>query len=420
MVRGGTDAKAALSFLIPLLISLGELAEAETLLGPSQPEDDALNLALHAVINAASGQGQASSEHAAAARERIPDDDVDRLLIAQRSALAAYMRGDNVEAIERARDARSLAQRLGSDRAQAGALTVEYAAVHAGAGDAERAWDLATALSHAARAGGDRSRRALGDVALYELAAERADLESAAVMARAFTAEPLANQYRERFTHYLADVLLLLLRSLDHEAAIGQLAAIERTTTARGERALCKALRSLCFAALDDVGAARREARQAIALTSRPPVGLNAGALRHHRLARALGIAARNLIGDAARGRRALDATFVRENPEVRAIVQAATTEGGHPPATVAGYVRVVRDAASRRASVARPDPLTATERNVLRLLAIGRSTDEISAMHACSKFTTRTHVRNAIAKLGARGRLDAVARARNLGLLGP
>jgi DNA-binding CsgD family transcriptional regulator len=62
--------------------------------------------------------------------------------------------------------------------------------------------------------------------------------------------------------------------------------------------------------------------------------------------------------------------------------------------------------------------PLTTTEVEILRQIDAGRNAPQIAMALGRSPYTVRTHVRNAIEKLQARGRLDALARARKLGLL--
>jgi DNA-binding NarL/FixJ family response regulator len=61
---------------------------------------------------------------------------------------------------------------------------------------------------------------------------------------------------------------------------------------------------------------------------------------------------------------------------------------------------------------------LTERERAVLRLLSEGRSNREIGEALFISQSTAGVHVSNILRKLGVRGRLQAAARAQELGLL--
>jgi DNA-binding NarL/FixJ family response regulator len=61
---------------------------------------------------------------------------------------------------------------------------------------------------------------------------------------------------------------------------------------------------------------------------------------------------------------------------------------------------------------------LTPREREVLALLAQGRSTDEIQQDLFLSQHTVRNHVRNVLNKLGARTKLEAVVIAARSGLV--
>lgn len=61
---------------------------------------------------------------------------------------------------------------------------------------------------------------------------------------------------------------------------------------------------------------------------------------------------------------------------------------------------------------------LTAREREVLALVAMGCSNAEIAAQLHVSANTVRTHLQSLFAKFQAQGRLKMVARARELGLL--
>ena len=62
--------------------------------------------------------------------------------------------------------------------------------------------------------------------------------------------------------------------------------------------------------------------------------------------------------------------------------------------------------------------PLTARETDVLRAAVTGRSTEEIGSLLNLSPTTVRNYLSNAISKLGARNRMDAVRIAEEAGWL--
>ena len=63
---------------------------------------------------------------------------------------------------------------------------------------------------------------------------------------------------------------------------------------------------------------------------------------------------------------------------------------------------------------------LTEREREVLSLLAAGRSNPEIGQVLFISTKTASVHVSNILAKLGVSGRVEAAAVAHRLGIYGP
>jgi LuxR family maltose regulon positive regulatory protein len=65
-------------------------------------------------------------------------------------------------------------------------------------------------------------------------------------------------------------------------------------------------------------------------------------------------------------------------------------------------------------------EPLSSSEVRVLRYLPTNLTAPEIAGELSVSTNTVKTHIRNLYAKLGTHRRTEAVARARDLGLLAP
>lgn len=84
----------------------------------------------------------------------------------------------------------------------------------------------------------------------------------------------------------------------------------------------------------------------------------------------------------------------------------------------VAPVERPARSNDRRRRSGDGPRWLTPREHEVLHLVAAASTPKEIAESMGLSEHTVRTHVQNVLAKLDAHSRVDAVARARTLGLL--
>jgi LuxR family maltose regulon positive regulatory protein len=104
---------------------------------------------------------------------------------------------------------------------------------------------------------------------------------------------------------------------------------------------------------------------------------------------------------------------------EARELLSSAPEPGTLVPRLVAqaeGRLRLVLHVSGAR-SVA-VDELTPREQAVLLLLPSGLSTREIGSELGVSRDTVKTHTKGIYRKLGASSRRDAVARARELGLL--
>lgn len=95
---------------------------------------------------------------------------------------------------------------------------------------------------------------------------------------------------------------------------------------------------------------------------------------------------------------------------------------GQEPLASASERVHVLlhlQRAAGGQASAAQlVEPLSERELEVMRLVALGLRNDEIAATLYVSGNTVKTHLAHVYAKLGVRGRTEAVARCAALGLL--
>jgi DNA-binding CsgD family transcriptional regulator len=80
--------------------------------------------------------------------------------------------------------------------------------------------------------------------------------------------------------------------------------------------------------------------------------------------------------------------------------------------------LRLQRAAGGLASDASLVEPLSEREVEVMRLVALGLRNDEIAATLFVSGNTVKTHLAHAYAKLGVRGRTEAVARCAALGLL--
>jgi LuxR family maltose regulon positive regulatory protein len=124
---------------------------------------------------------------------------------------------------------------------------------------------------------------------------------------------------------------------------------------------------------------------------------------------------------------------FADEGGPMRALLaQLPAARPGQPPAARGinpGYLAALMSACGQPAAVPPPsraagaapgliEPLTDRELEVLRLLAAGRSNQRIAHDLVVALDTVKKHVTHVLGKLGAANRTEAVARARQLGLI--
>jgi DNA-binding NarL/FixJ family response regulator len=106
-------------------------------------------------------------------------------------------------------------------------------------------------------------------------------------------------------------------------------------------------------------------------------------------------------------------------------LIAAVRAAAGGDALLAPSVTRRLIEAFTRRPPETTPSPsrlasLTARERDVLMLLARGRSNAEIAMALSVSEATVKTHVGNLLAKLGLRDRVQAVILAYETGLIVP
>jgi LuxR family maltose regulon positive regulatory protein len=116
---------------------------------------------------------------------------------------------------------------------------------------------------------------------------------------------------------------------------------------------------------------------------------------------------------------------FVDEGPEMARLLYTALGKGIAPAYTQRLLAAFPFDEAEQSAPSSPPDgetgliePLSERELEVLELIATGISNQEVASRLFLSLNTIKVHTRNIYSKLGVNNRIQAVARARGLGIL--
>jgi len=125
---------------------------------------------------------------------------------------------------------------------------------------------------------------------------------------------------------------------------------------------------------------------------------------------------------------------FADEGPPMRALLGriVAAYRAGHRPARAIPFSHLARVTQAFDSKPAMPgsapaaaaglpgliDPLTGRELQVLAMLAVGTPNQSIAGELFVTVFTVKKHVSHLLGKLGAANRTEAVARARDLGLI--
>jgi LuxR family maltose regulon positive regulatory protein len=332
-------------------------------------------------------------------RAHLPDAGVAHARLAQIS----YLRDELDVAAEHAETAVELCRRLGLPRWEVTALVAAARVRHARGEHDEAIAALDEAGRLAAGPGVAAPIAASVSVQRARIALAHGDTGEVADWVRsrnlAFGDEP----HCAREPEYLLLARLLIRRQPQQAARMladwHGLAAAQRRT---GSVIEARVLQALAHAELDDPAGALTHLVEALAL---------AGPQRHLRVFVDEGAALAALLRELLVGRRLEQLAADRAVPQAfLSALSAAFDRIGHPLLPTA-----------RRGAVAVPglvEPLTARETEVLSLLADGRPNRAIADDLVISVDTVKRHVTHVLDKLAAANRTEAVARARQLGLL--
>jgi len=141
---------------------------------------------------------------------------------------------------------------------------------------------------------------------------------------------------------------------------------------------------------------------------------------------------ARDTLGDAATANRALERALDLAEPDgallwfllhpVPGLLERHARHGTAHAALIAEILSLLAGRKPAQPAGPQPplEPLSSSEIRVLRYLPTNLTMPEIAGELYVSHNTVRTHMRHLYAKLGSHRRAEAVARARDLGLLAP
>jgi DNA-binding CsgD family transcriptional regulator len=376
--------------------------------------------AFRALAAADAGDRAAARKHAAAAELALADesDDVIRFRVLQRLARTAYYLDEHERAVDLALASAQLSSAMGAWRAAAAGYSIAYSIHHDVTGDAEEADRYARLWYAAAARTQDDSFVHAALAAEYELAVQFADLPRIDSLERLIRARLLPQQYAERFPLALSHAIV---RGFSDLKAMRTLLQVSRDTPGRssGEWSLCTALIAVAEAAAADEDDARRELRAAIMRLGRARASDPAYERRYRRLARGAVAVACILLGDDVRAARTVAAKESRDGEgedRLPGLMRACALD--QAPLALRGIARVFATAFAQRRGLEPPAGLTNAEVEVLRLLGRGWTAGKIAHETQRSVNTVYNHTRAILSKLEATRAAEAVAIARERGLL--
>jgi LuxR family maltose regulon positive regulatory protein len=110
--------------------------------------------------------------------------------------------------------------------------------------------------------------------------------------------------------------------------------------------------------------------------------------------------------------------TFVDKGEPLKALLERLKAQGGDLKPYILTLIAAFGETSSPARSQPLVEPMSEREVQILRLLAAGLSNREIADRLVISVGTAKSHVHHILEKLGSNSRTQAVAKARELGLL--
>ena len=382
--------------------------------------------------------GQVSSALAIALEAvKEAEQTIDDQLLAgtlQRAAVVAFHSADPALAEELARRAVSLAPSIGDDLIRSRALIALYATSNGYHDDYTEALKHAQASVEAAEVAGDIRAAIFGLTAQYEMFVYSGQLDAADRVGRQIEAAALPLGYQETPLLHFARSIRAAIDG-DFEGAIRSLVALPDQRCSAAQRVLRDAYHALFSipASPEDADSRLELVLHDIRSVERAPLALTDA--QNASLARVLAALASALLGRNAIALRILPkrrpvlngASIGRLSDCVANIIRmrlhiaqrSDESTAYEPIADILDgwrmcFVRLI--AATRPSSKSLSCPLTPMQLKILRELAKGSRTRDVSEMLGISVNTHANHVRGIIKRLKCSGREEAVRVARSLG----
>ena len=346
------------------------------------------------------------------------EDDVTRVHILQRLALASYYVHDYDEALNLAMSCARFARQIDAWRSAAAAYSIAYTIKLTIVGELPEADRFARLWHEAAIKSTDESFVQAALVAEFELAVQLGDVERFKLLGENIKNRLLPAQYDERFTYMYFYAVATGWGDLRAMRTLMQVLGDTKNRT-RIEISACHGLIALAYAAEHEDTLAKKSIAAATESLGRPRLNDRAYEKQIRRFARASIAAAWVLLGEQARAQRVV-ATHDAKSAESINKIPTAMLEGQWSafPEGLRGVSKVFEVASKQRIANDAPAGLTRSEFEILSMLASGLSAREIASMTDRSIHTIYNHTQAVLAKLDVPRASQAIALARKRGFI--